>query len=90
MVRKAISFSLVVLCIIPFSQAWAIQVGGIMSANTTWSVTSEPYVIISPIQIPFGVTLTIEPGVPFKAVKLGPSVIYQCRAMLLTWLPSLM
>ena len=62
--------SLAVLCIILFSRAWAIQVGGIISANTTWSVTSEPYVIISPIQIPFGVSLTIQPGVSVQGGEI--------------------
>ena len=61
---------LAVLCGLLFSKAWAIQVGGILSADTTWSVTSEPYVIISPIQIPFGVTLTIQPGVSVQGGEI--------------------
>lgn len=41
----------------------ATKVSGIISGNTIWTEESSPYVIISTIQIPAGVTLTIEPGV---------------------------
>ena len=39
------------------------SVSGIMSSNTIWTEESSPYVITRTIQIPSGVTLTIEPGV---------------------------
>lgn len=41
----------------------AVEVGGIISTNSTWDRTDEPYVITSTIQITNGVTLTIDPGV---------------------------
>jgi hypothetical protein len=44
----------------------AIQVGGIISQDTTWSITSEPYIITTPIQVAWGRTLTINPGVTVK------------------------
>jgi len=45
------------------NQANAFNVGGIISSDTTWASTSEPYIIVSPIQIASGVTLSIEKGV---------------------------
>jgi len=38
-------------------------VGGILVQNTTWTVANSPYNITTTIQIPAGVTLTIDPGV---------------------------
>jgi hypothetical protein len=40
----------------------ATLVGGIISENTTWTQWGSPYLIISTIEVPAGVTLTIEPG----------------------------
>jgi hypothetical protein len=37
-------------------------VGGIISENTTWTLWDSPYLITSTIEVPAGVTLTIEPG----------------------------
>ena len=39
------------------------QVGGIISENTTWTAEDGSYEITETVQIPAGVTLTIEPGV---------------------------
>ncbi len=41
----------------------ATEVGGILSSNTIWSEENSPYRVINTVQIPSGVTLTIEPGV---------------------------
>ena len=41
----------------------ATEVGGILSKSTTWTEQNGPYVIKSTIQVPEGVSLTIEPGV---------------------------
>ncbi len=41
----------------------ATEVGGIISSDITWTKADSPYVITSTVQIPSGVTLTIEPGV---------------------------
>lgn len=43
-----------------------IQVGGTISVNTTWDVTSQEYLITSTVTIPAGVTLTIGPGVSVR------------------------
>lgn len=42
---------------------YAIDVGGVISSDTTWANTSEVYNITTPIQIAYGTTLTIAPGV---------------------------
>lgn len=39
------------------------EVGGIISADTTWRLEDSPYRITSQVQIDYGATLTIEPGV---------------------------
>ena len=39
------------------------EVGGIINSDTTWTLSDSPYEVISTVQIPAGVTLTIEPGV---------------------------
>ena len=38
-------------------------VGGIISEDTTWTEWDSPYLITGTIEVPAGVTLTIEPGV---------------------------
>lgn len=49
----------------------ATKVSGIISGNTIWTEESSPYVITSTIQIPAGVTLTIEPGVTITTSRRG-------------------
>ena len=39
---------------------------GNITENTTWTLAGSPYVVNDPIEIPEGVTLTIEPGVVVK------------------------
>lgn len=39
------------------------EVGGIIDTNTVWTVENSPYVLKSNIQVAYGTTLTIEPGV---------------------------
>jgi uncharacterized repeat protein (TIGR02543 family) len=41
----------------------ATKVGGILSSNTRWIEANSPYEIVETVQIPEGITLTIEPGV---------------------------
>jgi len=45
-------------------QAYAdTNVGGIIDADTTWTLSNSPYFITDTVQIPSDITLTIEPGV---------------------------
>ena len=37
-------------------------VGGIISEDTTWAVADSPFEVTGDVQVPTGVTLTIEPG----------------------------
>ena len=52
------------------SQA-ATEVGGIISSDTMWTKENSPYLITSTIQIPEGVTLTIEPAVTITMPSSG-------------------
>jgi len=47
------------------------QVGGIISEDTTWTAENSPYEITETVQIPSGVTLTIEPGVMISKPSSG-------------------
>ncbi len=39
------------------------NVSGIINTNTTWALANSPYIITNDVQIAYGTTLTIEPGV---------------------------
>ncbi len=39
------------------------SVGGLLTANTTWTRANSPYLLTGPVGVQSGVTLTIEPGV---------------------------
>lgn len=45
------------------------DVSGVISTNTTWSNTSEPYVLIDNVLVRNGATLTIAPGVEVRSVS---------------------
>ena len=49
----------------------ATEVSGIIPSNTIWTEESSPYKLTSTIQIPEGVTLTIEPGVTVTMPSSG-------------------
>jgi len=51
----------------PSSSLSPAQVGGRLSADTTWTVEQSPYLITDTIEIPKNITLTIEEGVTVKA-----------------------
>jgi hypothetical protein len=42
------------------------NVSGIISSNTTWSITGSPYIITGNVLLDSGYTLTIQPGVTVK------------------------
>lgn len=46
------------------------NVSGIISANTTWSASGNPYNVTGNVMVNTGVTLTIEPGVTVRFDKL--------------------
>jgi len=66
MLKKSVFFLIVVLLSTLFPIAFAqtgVEVGGILDTNTTWTQENSPYLITETIQIPEGITLTIEAGV---------------------------
>lgn len=48
---------------VAFSVQTKTKVGGIINADQTWSLASSPYEITNTIQVAYGSTLTVEPGV---------------------------
>ena len=42
------------------------EVSGIIWSDTSWDISGNPYVVTGDVQIPFDVTLTIEPGVEIR------------------------
>jgi hypothetical protein len=45
-------------------------VSGTLSSNTTWTLAQSPFIVTSPLRVPAGITLTIQPGV---VVRFEPS-----------------
>jgi hypothetical protein len=48
---------------VTFTATGFTDVGGIISANTTWALSNSPYRLTSDVQVAYGAVLTIEPGV---------------------------
>jgi hypothetical protein len=42
------------------------NISGIISTNTTWTKVKSPYILTGNVQIPYGVTVTVEPGAIIK------------------------
>lgn len=45
------------------------NVGGVLSSNTTWTISGSPYKLTSTLVVPNGVTLRIQPGVKILGDK---------------------
>lgn len=62
--KKKIPFLVILLiqCTNLFLHAQT-NVSGVISANTVWNSSGNPYTLINNVEVPAGVTLTIQPGV---------------------------
>jgi len=54
----------------------AIEVEGIIGSDTVWSPENNPYQVIDDIEVPEGITLTIEPGVRVEFMDYHRFQIY--------------
>jgi RHS repeat-associated protein len=59
----ALTLALLVLTLGRAEPAWATNVSGTISTNTTWTLANSPYVMTGNVTVASGVTLTIEAGV---------------------------
>ena len=55
----------------PASSLADTQVSGIICSDTTWTSSGSPYVIDTQVQVAYGATLTIDPGVEVSGGVLG-------------------
>jgi len=85
-----IAFLLITAFVAPFSfnissvqGAGPTEVSGILWDNTTWTADNSPYLIISPIQVPANVTLTIEPGVTVTTNKKPGGYLFLLNGQIL-------
>ena len=70
----ALSALLALLLLPPFARA--LNVGGTIASNTTWTTNDSPYVLTSALTVQSGALLTIEPGV---AVQFRSNVLFTIR-----------
>jgi len=67
MMKNLLSITVILIIhMLTIPSAEAVNVGGAITANTTWFKANSPYVVVSPIDIQSGKTLTIQPGVVVK------------------------
>ena len=67
-VSKLLLGLMLLSALLPASPAHAeTLVSGVISSNTTWTLAGSPYVITDTVQIPEGVTLSIDPGVAVRS-----------------------
>lgn len=63
----------------------ATEVFGTIDSDTTWTLTNSPYVIASDLNIPIGITLTIEPG---SIIKMGSGAAINVSGTLMMGSPT--
>ena len=63
---QGLVFSLILLLAMANNGTADTPVSGIIDSDTTWTLADSPYIVIGDVQIPNGVTLTIEAGVVIK------------------------
>jgi len=67
--------------------AQAVQVGGVIAANTTWGVTGSPYVVATNVTVATNAVLTIAPGV---TIQFNPNTrILVCGSLHAAGTPAL-
>ena len=67
---------IILICVFLFNNISEAQteVSGVVSSDTTWSLTNSPYTVTGNILVASDVTLTIEAGV---TVKVNSGLIYK-------------
>jgi hypothetical protein len=81
-IKRFVLLAVIFVILFP-SLTMATNVGGIINSNTTWNLANSPYTItdINDVQIAFGVTLTIEPGVAVNTQYGGIKVFGTLSAL---------
>jgi hypothetical protein len=69
------------VALIPRSAFADTPVCAVISADTTWTMAGSPYVVTSKVQVPLGVTLTIDPGITVDE-GASPKIAKRLEAML--------
>lgn len=58
-----------------------INVGGVLTQSTIWTLAKSPYTLTTELTVPKGVTLTIEPGVTVRSNYPGLTVLGHLQAL---------
>jgi len=60
---RRVGLSVILCCLFLRSASAGTNVGGIISTDTTWNPSGSPYTLTNDVQIAYGTTLTVDPGV---------------------------